>query len=143
MEFSTRSGRWLSTVVSVLILSVGICSGAPKYLRGDPDKMRVVWSYLDSLDHTIGQLDDFRNGKEDRIALLEEILSDVNLSLPERYDYTERLYNEYRTYRSADQFRVAKDLQEIALKIGDPEKETISQLHLVDTYLWSGSFKEA
>ncbi|MBQ9174506.1 MAG: hypothetical protein IJ161_12315 [Bacteroidales bacterium] len=137
-------GRILSTVLSVLALSVGISLGAaPRYLRDDPDKMRVVWSYLDSLDHTIGQLDDFRNGKEDRIALLEEILSDENLSLPERYDYTERLYNEYRTYRSADQFRVAKDLQEIALKIGDPEKETISQLHLVDTYLWSGSFKEA
>lgn len=143
MVFSLRLGRLLSCLALMLTFSAGMASGAPRYLRDDPDRMRVVWSYLDSLDHTIRQLDDFRRGKEERIALLNDILSNQALSLAERYDYTERLYAEYRTYRNADQFRVAKELQEIAKQIGDPEKETVSQLHLVDTYLWSGSFKEA
>ena len=127
----------------VLLLAVMTPGRADNGLRDRPDKMRLVRICLDSLDKTIANLDQYHSQKKDRIDALRAKIKQGGLSADEAWRYTDLLYTEYTSYRSQEQFQAAWQMLSLAEQTGEKDKIVISQLRLVHTYLWAGSFKEA
>ena len=110
--------------------------------RINREKMRFIRMRLDSLDKTIDHIEEYRALKAQRIEALRSKLEE-DLTAEEAWQYMDLLYSEYASFRSSDQLHAAQELLSLALETREKDKILASYLKLVQTYLWSGAFKEA
>lgn len=136
----------MKKTILLIILAAGSFLNFSTYatppLRMDREKMRLIRMSLDSLDKTIGHIEEYRSLKGHRIEALRSRLQE-DVTAEESWQYMDLLYSEYASFRSSDQLQAAKQLLSLAIETKEKDKILVSYLKLVQTYLWSGAFKEA
>ncbi len=135
--------RSVDILLFFLCVLLPVDAFAEGFLQTRADDMRSIVTCLDSLDRTIDNVAEYRKLKENKIVALKSILGESRLSARERWLYSDMLYNECSSFRSADQLEVAQQLLEIADELGDADLILSAKLRQVHTYVCAGAFKEA
>src|ERR1700722_2773246 len=100
-------------------------------------------SLLRELTTAIEKAPAYDAAKEQRIAGLQTVLQQDRMASPGTlFPIYERLYHEYQIFNYDSAYEYAGKLQQIAYRLGDPERITQARLHLCFILLSSGLYRE-
>lgn len=130
------TGRYIASVLTaVVMLLLGSCSGSHD---GQP-KLADLYQQI---DEEIDRSGEYMAIKEARIDSIRRLLAKAE-SLRERLDYSNRMTDEYESYKSDSALNYATESERIAEMLGDPREQARLQIKKADIASHAGLFSEA
>jgi tetratricopeptide (TPR) repeat protein len=101
-------------------------------------------SLLNELNKTINNTKLYDGKKREDIAVIKNSFNDSqNSSLPLKYEFYQKLYEEYKYFRFDTAYIYALKMQQTAFALGDPSRITESNINLFFVLVSAGMFNEA
>ncbi|MBS1660750.1 MAG: tetratricopeptide repeat protein, partial [Bacteroidetes bacterium] len=101
------------------------------------------WCQFDQLNQTIAASPKYDSAKIHSIQQLKTSSSNIkDDNLPARFDATLCLYESYKVFNYDSAFTYARQLQELARQLGDPNRITYARVKMGFCLLSAGMFKE-
>lgn len=119
--------------MALICLSVSSVAGKPS---GETERQ------LANLDMLIEHQEDFSEEKENKINDIKKIQG-VNLSLRERFEFNERIFNEYLVFNTDSAMKYATDNQTLAKLLDDRNLILRANLKIAYAYSSTGQFNGA
>jgi len=119
-----------------LLVSLFYCSVVYSHPEND--------SLLNELNKTINNTKLYDGKKREDIAVIKNSFNDSqNSSLPLKYEFYQKLYEEYKYFRFDTAYIYALKMQQTAFALGDPSRITESNINLFFVLVSAGMFNEA